>query len=104
MREIIARLLSSERRIGLQHSGFLNDAAILFHVVFQHSSAHHSLEHFHFFHGEVLDESKVEEGHATVFMKDVVAWMRITVKGAEAIQTAEDKTEDCFPHVVAFFL
>ena len=52
----------------------------------------------------MLNEAKVEECDFATFMEDVVAWVRVAIKGAEAIQTAKYETEDGFTRLVALFL
>ena len=104
MCKIIASFFGGEWCIFLQHSRFFNNATVRLHVVVKHSSFHHALEHFHFFNGEMLNEAKVEEGNFAAFVEDVIAWVRVAIKGTEAIQAAKHETEDGFAGFVTVFL
>jgi len=41
---------------------------------------HHCFKRCHFINGEILDETKVEEGDFAISMKQIVAGMRIAIK------------------------
>ncbi len=104
MCKVITSFFGCEGSIGLQHARVFNDAAVFLHVMVKHRCFHHALEHLHLFHGEVLDETKIKEGYATIFMEDVITGVWVSIECTEAIQTAKDETKDCFANVITFLL
>ena len=59
-----------------------------------HGGRDHPLEHVDLRRAEVLHQPEVEERHLAAGLEEVVARVRVAVEGVEAVQAAEDETED----------
>ena len=52
----------------------------------------------------MFDQSKVEECHATVFMKDVVARMRVAIELMHSVQTAKHESKETLASEILLLL
>src|SRR5579859_3818603 len=102
--QVLDDVLGAERRARTQESRGLQAAAERLGVVLHAYGADHLHERPQFGGGEVLDQAEVEEGDPAAAMEQVVARVRVAVKGAHLVQAAEDEAVDGLAGQVAFVL
>ncbi len=90
--------------VALENAGFLENGAVLRDVAFEYQALRHALERADLGRREPLDQSEVEERHATPGLEQVVAGMRITVERVKRVNPAEDEPEDRFAGQVPLVL